>query len=79
MELPPCWPRTSAARCRVLLLLACACLAGYQTILLLQLYHSEPSSMTLAFTPRPEVDVPAVTVCGYPYGTSAPATSPTPR
>ncbi|KAF0304660.1 hypothetical protein FJT64_002704 [Amphibalanus amphitrite] len=66
-----CWPRTAAARGRALMLLACASLACYQAVLLLQLLLSEPTSMTLSFTPRSEVDVPALTVCGYPYHRNA--------
>ena len=67
MRLRQCWPQTTAARGRALLLLACVWLACHQAILLLQLYLSEPTGMTLSFTARPDVDVPAVTVCGYPY------------
>ena len=71
MRLPPCWPRTAAGRGRALLLLACATLAGYQAALLLQFYLSEPTGMTLSFPARSEVDVPAVTVCAYPYHRNA--------
>ncbi|XP_037079541.1 toll-like receptor 6, partial [Pollicipes pollicipes] len=60
-------PRTSVASARSLLVIGCLLLAGYQCFTLLQLYLSEPVSMSLSFTPGKEVAVPSVTICGFPY------------
>ena len=57
-----CGDRT-AARARRLLVVCCTVLAVYQCWTLLELYLSEPVSMSLSYTPETEVDVPAVTVC----------------
>ena len=63
MERPGWWPDSLGASARLLLLLCCVLLAGYQCLQLVELYNSEPVSLSLSFTPHAEVRVPSVTMC----------------
>ena len=57
---PPC-VQSLTSLSRSLLVLLCALLAGYQCWTLLQLYLSQPVSMSLSFTKKQDLAVPAVT------------------